>query len=52
MLNHPELKNHDLSSLEYMLVGASTVPPDLLKKIKKEIKIKNVLTGIGMTESS
>jgi acyl-CoA synthetase (AMP-forming)/AMP-acid ligase II len=51
-MNHPELKNYDLSSLEYMLVGASTVPPDLLKKIKKEIKIKNVLTGIGMTETS
>jgi fatty-acyl-CoA synthase len=52
MLNHPEFKNHDLSSLQYMLVGASTVPPSLLMEIKKKIGIKHVMTGIGMTESS
>ena len=45
MINHPERKNYDLSSLKYMLVGASTVPRDLMVKIKNDIKIKNVIVN-------
>jgi len=52
ILNHPERKKHDLSSLENVVVGASTVPPDLLTKLKDEMNVKNVIVGYGMTETS
>lgn len=52
MMNHPDLKKYDMSSLEYMLLGASTIPKDLVLKMKHELKIKNILLGLGMTECS
>lgn len=52
MINHPDRKKYDLSSLEYMLIGASSVPKTLLMKIKKELNLKHVLIGYGMTETS
>lgn len=52
IMNHPERKKFDLSSLEYMLLGASTVPKHLLLKMKEELNVKNILVGYGMTESS
>jgi fatty-acyl-CoA synthase len=53
MLNHPERSKYDLSSLKTMLVGASTVPKDLLLKLRKEIpSFETIITGIGMTEST
>jgi hypothetical protein len=45
MLNHPDRRNYDLSSLKYMLIGASTVPRDLMIKIKDEIKIPHVMVN-------
>lgn len=35
-----------------MLIGASTVPKDLLLKLKKELKFKHIITGLGMTETA
>ena len=35
-----------------MLIGASTVPKDLLQKLKQELKFKHIITGLGMTEST
>ena len=52
MMNHPERKKHDLSSLKYMLLGASTVPKDIVVKMKQELQIPNIVIGYGMTESS
>ena len=52
MINHPERKKFDLSSLKYMLLGASTVPKHLLIKMKKELNVKHIIVGYGMTESS
>jgi hypothetical protein len=37
---------------EYLLIGASTVPPTLLRKIKNDLKLKHILVGLGLTESS
>jgi acyl-CoA synthetase (AMP-forming)/AMP-acid ligase II len=37
LLNHPDRPKYDLSSLQCMLIGASTVPKDLLLTLKKEI---------------
>jgi len=46
-LNHPALKQHDLSSLENIIVGGSTVPSDLLTKLREELKIKMFIIGYG-----
>jgi fatty-acyl-CoA synthase len=51
IINHPELEKYDLSSLDTMLIGASTVPKDLILKIKEKLKLKNVIIGYAMTES-
>ena len=51
LLNHPDIKKYDLSSLELILLGASTVPKDLLLKIKEKLNLKHVIIGYGMTES-
>jgi fatty-acyl-CoA synthase len=45
LLNHPEAKNHNLSSLEAILIGASTVPKDLLIKIKEKLNLKHIIVG-------
>lgn len=46
LLNHPERKNYDISSLESMLIGASVVPKDLLIKLKKELNLKHIIVGL------
>ena len=48
LLNHPEVKNHDLSSMKYIVVGASTVPPDLLVKCKQNLGIEEFIVGYGI----
>lgn len=40
LVDHPERSKLNLSSLENAIIGASTVPPDLLQKMKAELKIK------------
>ena len=45
LINSPELKNYNLNSLQSILLGASTVPKDLLLKIKHQLSIKHVLIG-------
>lgn len=52
LLNHPERKKHDLSSLKTTVVAGSTVPSDLLKKLIEELKVDNIFVGYGMTETS
>ena len=51
LIGHHELLNHDLSCLESMLIGATTVPKDLLIKVKETLKLKNVIVGYAMTET-
>lgn len=40
LVNHPDRINYNLSSLENAIIGASTVPPDLLQQLKNDLKIK------------
>jgi fatty-acyl-CoA synthase len=51
ILNNPDLANYNLSSLESMLIGASTVPKDLLIKVKQRLNLKHVIIGYALTES-
>jgi acyl-CoA synthetase (AMP-forming)/AMP-acid ligase II len=40
----------DLSSLRIAFVGASTVPPELLRRIRDELPFESLTTGYGLTE--
>jgi HIP---CoA ligase len=42
----------DLSSLRIGFVGASTVPPELLRRVRAELPFEALTTGYGLTEST
>ncbi|CAF0724509.1 unnamed protein product [Didymodactylos carnosus] len=52
ILTHPNRKKYDLSSLDYAALGASPMSSDFLETLEKEIPIKRVSQGYGMTENS
>jgi acyl-CoA synthetase (AMP-forming)/AMP-acid ligase II len=52
LINHPDRTKYDLSALQNILLGAATVPPDLIHKAKTNMKIENMIIGYGMTETS
>ncbi len=52
ILNHPDRKKYDLSSLVYSALGASPMHMDFLRQLEKEIPIKRVAQLYGMTENT
>ena len=52
ILNHPDRKNYDFSSLEFGALGASPMHIDFLRRLEKELPIVRVAQGYGMTENS
>jgi fatty-acyl-CoA synthase len=52
ILNHPDRKKYDLSSLVYGAIGASPVHADFLRQLEKEIPIKRIGQVYGMTENT
>jgi fatty-acyl-CoA synthase len=50
MMEHDDFKRADLSSLEFVLTGGTSVPPELVKTIKREIGV-DVQVMFGQTES-
>jgi HIP---CoA ligase len=43
---------HDLSSLRTVFVGATSITPELLERIRQGLGVMNVLTGYGLTEAT
>ena len=52
ILMHVDRKNYDLSSLLFAIIGASPVHFDFLRQLEKEIPIKRIAQGYGMTENA
>jgi fatty-acyl-CoA synthase len=52
ILDHPDRKKYDLSSLVYSALGASPMHIDFLRQIQKEFPIKRVAQLYGMTENT
>ncbi|WP_068636442.1 FadD3 family acyl-CoA ligase [Thauera butanivorans] len=50
MLAHPGLAQTDLSSLRVAVTGASTIPPVLIERMRRELGFDVVLTAYGLTE--
>jgi len=52
ILGHPDRKQYDLSSLEFGALGASPMHPEFLAQLEKELPVKRLSQGYGMTENS
>ena len=52
ILDHPERKRHDLSTLRLAVTGAAVVPVELVKRMRHELEFETVLTAYGLTEST
>jgi HIP---CoA ligase len=52
LLDDPAHKTRDLSSLRLAVTGAASVPPSLIRRIRDELGISDVLTAYGLTEAS
>ena len=52
ILNHPDRKKFNFSSLEFGALGASPMHIDFMRQIEKELPIGRVAQGYGMTENA
>jgi acyl-CoA synthetase (AMP-forming)/AMP-acid ligase II len=52
ILDHPQLASFDLSSLRLAVTGAATVPVELIRRMREELKFETVVTGYGLTETT
>jgi fatty-acyl-CoA synthase len=51
LLNYPDLKSHDLSSLKQVMVGGAASSPELIERLEKALGCE-VIAGYGMTETA
>jgi acyl-CoA synthetase (AMP-forming)/AMP-acid ligase II len=51
LLDAPAREGRDLSSLRLAVTGAASVPPVLIRRMREELGIGDVLTAYGLTES-
>jgi HIP---CoA ligase len=52
LLDHPARHDYDLSSLQFAVTGAATVPVVLIERMQSELDIDIVLTAYGLTEAN
>ena len=52
LLDHPDLRRHDLSSLRLAVTGAAMVPVELIRRMREELTFSTILTAYGLTEST
>jgi acyl-CoA synthetase (AMP-forming)/AMP-acid ligase II len=52
ILNHPDFASFDLSSLRLSVTGAATVPVEIIRRMREELRFETVVTGYGLTETT
>ena len=52
MLEHPQRSRYDLSTLRLSVTGAATVPVEVIRRMRDDLKIATVVTGYGLTETT
>jgi fatty-acyl-CoA synthase len=50
IIEHPELKSFDLSTLNAILCGSAPAPVWIWEKFRDDLNISEIVTGYGMTE--
>jgi acyl-CoA synthetase (AMP-forming)/AMP-acid ligase II len=51
ILDHPDRRHHDLSSLRVAVTGAADIPVDLIRQIGDELPFQVIVSGYGLTEA-
>jgi len=51
ILDHPDRRRHDLSSLRLAVTGAAVVPVPLIERMRADLGFEQVLTAYGLTEA-
>jgi acyl-CoA synthetase (AMP-forming)/AMP-acid ligase II len=51
ILDDPERAGFDISSLRFAATGGTTIPPEIVRRLQSELRIAQVGTGYGMTET-
>jgi acyl-CoA synthetase (AMP-forming)/AMP-acid ligase II len=51
ILDHPNRADWNTSSLRFAATGSTTIPPQLVRRLVSELKVRQVATGYGLTES-
>jgi acyl-CoA synthetase (AMP-forming)/AMP-acid ligase II len=52
LLDAPDRSQRDLSSLRKVLLGATIVPVELVRRLRKELALEHIITAYGMTETT
>ncbi|MFC5950399.1 AMP-binding protein [Pseudonocardia lutea] len=52
VLTHPDLPNRDISSLRWAIVGAASVPTELVRAMQERIGFERVTNAYGLIEGS
>jgi HIP---CoA ligase len=52
ILDHPDFASFDLSSLRLSVTGAATVPVEVIRRMREELRFQTVVTGYGLTETT
>jgi len=51
LLDHPDSKRRDISSLRVAVTGAADIPVELIRRVREELPFERILTGYGLTEA-
>ena len=51
LLDHPDRTAYDVSSFRVTLIGAASIPVELVHRLRDEMALDWVLTGYGLTEN-
>ncbi len=51
LLDHPDHKSRDISSLRVAVTGAADIPVELIRRVREELPFERILTGYGLTEA-
>ncbi len=52
ILAHPDLASFDLSSIRSAVTGAAVVPEEVIRRMRSELHIPDIVTGYGLTETT
>ena len=52
MLEHPDRSRYDLSTLRLSVTGVASVPVEVVRRMREDLKIATVVTGYGLTETT
>jgi acyl-CoA synthetase (AMP-forming)/AMP-acid ligase II len=51
LLDHPQRSRFDLSSLRHAMIGAASIPPDTVRRVRDELDVGTILSAYGLTEN-